>query len=394
MKKIRYINLFYWALFLWSFSYTFLIESILQSQYGNFVGRIYTMVWLLARVLLSIKVIHDISKSGKLLFPVAAIMIIGYCSFRGNNTQFLFPLFWFAAAGKNTNIKKIINILFKAQIISVLGIVAMAVIGLLPLEATNKSATGELVYAFGFPHANTFASKITQIIMLFIAKNNRKFNPKYFVYIAVVLIVTYYLTKCRSAVLIATALVLLILINNKTYYNEKKIKRNKFLGRTMKFMKYIAFIVAAICIYLSTASSYSEGLNTLFSGRFNLATIYMNYYKINLWGQPIASYKNNREMLMKTQLYTLDNAYIYLLLGFGVVIFVIFLFAQIKTIAQLARKKQIIYILFFVVYAFWGMSETVMIRASYNFTLFIMIAVLWNKYSTGDCFYENISDCS
>ena len=106
-RKLKYIDLFYVALFLWSFAYTLLIESTLQEEYGNITGRIYTSIWLLVRILLIIKILHDILKNRKILFIVMFIALIGYCSFLGNSTGFILPLFWFGAAGKNSNIKRI-----------------------------------------------------------------------------------------------------------------------------------------------------------------------------------------------------------------------------------------------------------------------------------------------
>ena len=78
-------------------------------------------------------------------------------------------------------------------------------------------------------------------------------------------------------------------------------------------------------------------------------------------------------------LYTLDNAFVYLILGFGIVVSAIIAILYIGSILKAVKEHEYIILLLFVVYLIYGFTETALIRFSYNFTLVFTFAFVWKE---------------
>ena len=109
---------------------------------------------------------------------------------------------------------------------------------------------------------------------------------------------------------------------------------------------------------------------------------YYRYYGFSLWGQTLMYYKTNPEETKKAGLYTLDNGYMYLLLGLGTILFLYFIFLQAGSMWWFFKRKRLDYIIVLGIYFVYGFLETQVIRTSMNFTLFYLFGFMWEYYDS------------
>ena len=84
-----------------------------------------------------------------------------------------------------------------------------------------------------------------------------------------------------------------------------------------------------------------------------------------------------------SKLYTLDNGYMYLLLGYGIIAFTLFLFGNFLLSKRLIKNKMFIPLIIIFIYALYGFAETTMIRFTYNFSVIFFSYILWNNKDYG-----------
>jgi hypothetical protein len=83
-------------------------------------------------------------------------------------------------------------------------------------------------------------------------------------------------------------------------------------------------------------------------------------------------------------MFTLDNGYMYLLLGFGVLAFSVFVIGELLLVFQAYRIEKWMLLIILILYLMFGMMETGLIRPHCNFFLLLLSEVLWEGSSIKD----------
>lgn len=91
-------------------------------------------------------------------------------------------------------------------------------------------------------------------------------------------------------------------------------------------------------------------------------------------------YKSDPKEAEKAGLYTLDNGYMYLLLGFGIVLFLYFIFLHAGTLWWMFERRRLDYVIVYGIFFIYGFLETLVIRTGMNFTLFYLFGFIWEYY--------------
>ena len=231
-------------------------------------------------------------------------------------------------------------------------------------------------YALGFGHPNTLSiyvlSICTDIAYLFYGKS--KF--KMIILFTVIALIINEICRSRGPVICIFLLIILLII-------YPKLKDNAIVNKVITWL----FPMLMICSYIFALifSKYDSALLTkldeLFSSRITLMGIFAKSYPLTLFGNLFVDYATGTTGTS----YVLDNAYMSLLIKFGILVSLLFIVMIPKTIKNMQRKGDYAMIICLIVYMFLGLMENGFYVLFYNpFLLSLSYLVYKNTESSGD----------
>lgn len=381
--KISWRQLYLFCLFSWSLFYTLTSESYMEFPY-----EIYLFIWDVIRVLLIAKIV--IYERKKVCNIIRSFLIILFCliSKSYSDNTFLEPFFWFLAAANNVDIRSIIKTLFSAQVFAFILIIGFYFFGLIDNYQLLRDSTNQIRNSMGFNHPNTASLKALQICLMYVYLSKDNLRLKHCAIILMFSLFVYQFTYSNTSFYLT-----LLLISMLLFYiiSNKKIKLlSNASHRVIRLLKYISLLCGCFSLYMTLNYENSSLIldivgsdSTLFS-RFNQMFIYFNTYNITLFGQPLYYHGSGNEISdAVTGMYTLDNAYINLLLGLGIIVFVMFFLLFFRIIYKCIKENNLIPLILISIYFILGISETAMIRFSFNFTLVFLFTSVWKVNLNG-----------
>ena len=218
--------------------------------------------------------------------------------------------------------KSAANIVFWSIIPSVIIVMILGSLNIIDFNelATISEVSGEIRYryAFGFAHANYLGA---MFIVLFLSDLNRRIVKytlhNYVIWIGVALFLFEVVDTRTSAALIGGGLLLVALVN---WCGQKKVFEAAVSAVTP--LCAIASLLLAR-LYLCAPAVISP-VDKLLSNRISYASSYINEYPITLFGQKIIQVSTQEAMTSHTSALVLDNAYIHLLIHFGLIALIVF----------------------------------------------------------------------
>lgn len=254
-----------------------------------------------------------------------------------------------------------LSINFFINICSILGIIQN-------VKVTAKSGVLVQCYSLGYNHANKFACVVGMLILLYLCIKEKELRLRNIIGIIIIVAFTSLLTQTRTFILIMGLLIILLL----------GMSANEIIvGITKKGIRIIAKWIIPVCYgigigipYLMASrseliSSWSNFINYITSERFLHASRVISLYPIRLFG----GVTNFQLLIEKYNYNVVDNGYIRLLYGYGVVGAIIFGAFYICTIKKLIEQEKEIYLIAIIVLSIWGISENVLYSFCYNFTI-------------------------
>lgn len=246
-------------------------------------------------------------------------------------------------------------------------------------EVNEFVRNGEIRYSLGFIHPNVFGyfilSSYFEIIYLFHKKN----NISVFIFLSVLTELILSVSKSRSAQI---AVILFIIIYIGFYIltkigvkNHDYLKRYSFILRNLfLFILVISFILT---ILYSNGNSIAIKLNSLFSSRLYLQSLYLKEYSISLFGNYIDYFD-----VINDYFATLDSVYFRLILNFGIIGFLLLYWVFNKTFYNSIKNNDVVLTIILVTMLFYGMMEYSIIRPGLNIFL-IYLPSLFSSKSLG-----------
>lgn len=329
--------------------------------------------------LLCLKIVFDIKEDPRIILVIALTGGIGFMVYGHNPSYSILAILWFWCASRNVRPRKITECLFWSHFSSFLIMQILCISDVIPFGKIVKGGHTAASYALGFAHPNTAAAKILQIVLLFWLLRKGRLTRIHYVGLIVVMIGVKAVTDCGTVVLLLGVLLVFTVLYNMqgvTSFLYRKITtvRNLFL---VGYLGVLGVATAFFCLYKNVNSF--KTLGTLGS-RIAQSIKYYKYYGFSLWGQPLLYYKLNPVETKKAGLYTLDNGYMYLLLGLGTVLFVYFIFLHAGTIWWMFQRNRLDYVILYGIFFIYGFFETQIIRINMNFTLFYLFGFIWDYY--------------
>lgn len=347
IKKINNIKLntiFNFAYILMLFSWMF--EKVI------FINEFLPIVRIISYLLLTVIILYNYRKFSfkKLLldFGISILMIIVSIQ-SGSNT--LLSLWLFILASEKVDFSKLVKIDMITKVIFTIIIILLYHLNL-TVQTQFHTYLGETRSALGFGNPNTFGYYIFSICADYIYLNSKKIKFKHLILLCLIsyFVSTVSESRTSSILIILLGLISLISSNLKILISAKKYK----------FILYWIFIIfTLLSFYLAlnydNNNSIYIKLNEIFSGRIINSYRYINNYKVNLFGQQIGVLNWDGSYT-----YYLDNAYLKLLLNYGLFSYFLIMFIYFKMIKKASYNQNFILMSLILIYFIYGMTENVM----------------------------------
>lgn len=284
-------------------------------------------------------------------------------------TRIFIPIMYILAIGNDIDDEKLIDWLLRSSIVAFLISFLSSLIGIVPLY---NISLGVRRYVFGFRTANTCPAILFQIATAdwFLDKSKKRIRLS----AVVAFVISYWFCKCRTASLLSLSLVALEMFWSIAVRNKDR-RLQQLTWKILYATGIVASFVSIVSLAIATKWVDAVSVNTLLSGRIVLMQRYYSYYGLTFWGQKILTGTSAREIGLST----LDNAYVYLLLSYGLVMFLIYVFLFVRLMVTYKREKKFHRIAVLLLYALYGFSEVISIRFVYNFSLLFFKDAIWRR---------------
>lgn len=284
---------------------------------------------------------------------LAGLLAVFFISAIGSGSYVIFNGMLLIACSKKLNFDKFIRYALYIQSICILFVILLAVSGMINMGYVMRGNDNVIRCAFGFNHPNTLAMLSFQWICEYVYRSREEMGIKKYLIMFVVMFAVYRYTDSNTAVIMSLLLIIATFIYERVMDN---------LFSTGKLRKIIRVLLVIICIALILVIRYywmhPERLSaTTMVSRINLAKKYFIAYGVNLFGHNIATGTYITIPGFPLGYYYLDNAIAWLMIKFGILVFICYLAAYIQYFRRLLHqgKWNLIFISF--AYIIYSISE-------------------------------------
>ncbi|MDA9471854.1 hypothetical protein [Enterococcus sp. 5H] len=236
-------------------------------------------------------------------------------------------------------------------------------------------------HSLGFTHPNVLGTLLFSMTMayFYLRRNKLSFVEIFSSYLFVYLISEITGSRTSAVCLFISITVLLVIKISKNF----KISRKIFMIYAFSF-PVATFISYYLGILYGKQNTLILALDRLFSRRLYFINWFLNLYPIKPFGQKLL-FVNSKEVALNqfVKAEILDNSYISIILRFGLVLFIVIVFANMLLSKILKEKNMLYECVFLILFIIFGFFETYYIYFQYNFTilLFFLIIQKINKKS-------------
>lgn len=184
-----------------------------------------------------------------------------------------------------------------------------------------------------------------------------------------------------------TGLVIICLLELMIFaFRFKFVRKSKVIKTICIYSPIIMMIISCILVWGYGKNYIFTVIDNMFQGRIRQGSLYFDRYSISLFGQRL--YQSSTS----TDFWNLDCAYYYMLLGYGLIFTVAWMWFSCRLIKHLYENKRFVEVSIMVMYAIYGISETFLPNGFLNVSIFLYAEYLYyllDNRKHGVRIYEN-----
>lgn len=283
----------------------------------------------------------------------------------------------------NKNFNEILLINIKLRLLLTAILVTLSSTGVIENRIISKT-TGGFAMSLGFSHSNKLALSIFIILLCVVYLKKFRLNLREYAFLLGGFLFVHYITASRTAEI--TIMVMIIFSLIKTVLYKYKVKLNKSIFISSAVVSYTLIISSFIMPYLySIGNTIAITLDTVFSGRIFLSLSGLQRYGITIWGQKIKIIYWSVALAGKEEGNAIDNAFVYLLVHFGWVMFILFLICLTYILIKAIKASDTTMVLCFAIIITYATLENTMLYVVNN--PFLLYAVSFIANGEGEKVY-------
>ena len=379
MYKKIFSEKFYIFIFVLWYSTEIIFSTTLKTIMGISAGKISNAVSWLIFILLMLQIVlcQSYKKRELVIIIGVTLPLIVATVLSGDRT--LLSTWMFIVAAKNNDLEKVIHIAYRILLIMIPMVILFRTLGVIGERTMLRGNYRR--FSLGFAHPNQLGLRIFQLILCNCYVNRNKLSVLNYCYIIFAIIFTITVPNSQTAY-ISMIVFLIFLLIYKCIEKQKQI-----------FIKLytVALLIGAILLnVLSIIFSYIDvNRNTILSqldkwmsGRFSWGHKVWQIYGTSFFGQKIYVYEEEVRLIGLISRLWLDNAYLSILLKYGIPIFLVFSSSYIFLVRRMIVQKNHILVIIFFLYALYGTMETGLYMVTHNIFLISFADLLYQKTNT------------
>lgn len=376
--KVTVSKLYLWSLIIWSFSITVLINSHYLALIDS---RIYGGIAILIRCMLCFIIIKSYKEAREFL---SILVVLFFCllSLYVTKSTWLLEICLILLASKGVEVRRIVRCIFFAQLLAIIVVFGGYFLGIIDTTLMERES-GRIRNALGFHHPNGTGALLLQLSLLLVYLRDGKLHFEDFLMMGGFIFLCSQVVHSQTNVVLLCGLFLLSIsapvIGNiqEEYHQLWYLYIRPFqhvLSIGMLVLPIVCVLIASQTVGIPNLASIDAD-GTLLSRVWQMQ-YYYNYYDNSLLGTPLRIYMEQKD---KMNLFTLDNGYTYLYLGYGQICFGIYLLLNYMRMRKTIQENQFVFFTILMIYGILGISETSILQWNYNFTLILLYSYAFGK---------------
>lgn len=348
------------------------LEGTILSQNAD-IDR-YIDVAVLVILMILIVFLQRYTKNDLIILTLITLPII-IATLNSDNNHMI-SMILFVIGAKYADMEKIIRMYFGVLMIAIPIVIIFCIIGILPDYTMHRG--GQIRHALGFEHPNRLGMRVFQLITCFcyVKKND---DSRWFKYITMLFAAWFVYKIPNSQTAYIGILILFMTIVIGDFYDRHGISKKRIMIIMSAASAIIVNMSVAASFFNPKANHMYNRIDKLMSNRFSFGYRMFKRYGITLWGQNVQTLvKDSRYVGVYRQWY-LDNAYLSILLRFGIVVYVIFNVLWIAAIIYYIKNDNYTMVAILFTYSIYGIMTTGFYMMSHNIYLLTLANPIYQK---------------
>lgn len=283
----------------------------------------------------------------------------------------------FVVASKKCSFEDTIRRAYHVLLIMIPIIVLSSRIGL--IEDTVRYRNGIVRYSLGFAHPNTLGMKIFQLLACHFYIRREKLNIWDYLFLMAAIVFTYTVPNSQTSYISMMVLLLGILLNH--FANKLGTSFSHIYSACLIAMAALFNILSVMWSLIGIKdNSALATLDRFLSNRFSVCHRTFQIFGATLLGNPTlttGTYTISGQM----ETLFLDNAYMVLLLRYGIVAYILFSFVYGANLIRCRRSSQNMLLIILFCYALYGVMEEGLYLLNVNIFLLTFSGLLFGENS-------------
>lgn len=223
----------------------------------------------------------------------------------------------------------------------------------------------------GFTSANGFANTVLLALTTYVYYKQDKWKIKHSIVWTIIVYYAYISTNSRMSFVLE-----LVVVSVMTLWSIKRYNKGKFIQNFAVYIFLIGMFFSVIVTVLYVRGYFMAALselNRFFTYRISFMSKYFLDPGISLFGRVMVMVTRAQELSTGERWSGLDNSYVYILIAWGIIGAIIFIFLMVQLGKYLKQRKDMYGSLCLIILSIVGLTENYLASVAYNFAI-IMIA--------------------
>ncbi len=369
-QRFIYVILVIWlsteVLFSSNIEYVFIWRKEVANQ---FVAVLVFVLLMIHVVVLQKYALEEMLLIATLTIPIALAT-------NNSNHKTMMATWIFVVAAKYLDIDKAIKMAYIVQILMIAVVIYMFYTGM--IKETTLYRGNMLRHSLGFVHPNQLGIRIFQLVLCHCYLRKDKENAIDYIIVMASIWFIKNVTDSKTAYYALVILLCFMVIQGVA----KRIKNGTEVFSNALIIIYLVANSFSILFSIKNIKSIPvlKALDAIMSKRFSLCYRTYKFYGLTLFGQDIQLLVR-RHIIGKMYRFWLDNAYMSILLRYGIIVFIIFSGLYLVTMVYLKKTGQYMLLQILALYAIYGIMENNYFSMSQNIFLVVLSYSLYKNKS-------------
>lgn len=381
MNRKNRLNSLYIYIFIFWYASEILFNSTLNTILGISVDKISNWVaWLVfGTLMLQIVFFQSYTRRQLIIIAMVTLPIVIATLLSGN--RYMLSGWMFVVAARNIDWDDVIYIAYRILLIMIPFVVALYLFGF--IENVTLIRGNVRRFSLGFSHPNQLGLRVFQLAVCHCYVHKDRIRKLDYILICLIIIFLVRVPNSKTAYIVTTVLVCMLLLYN--FVKKRDSKKMKFFENSLLLGTFCFCFFSIYFAYIDVKrNSVLAVIDKWMSSRFSSCHIVWQLYGVSALGQRVYISEDERKLVgIKTRLW-LDNAYVGILLRYGILVFLIFSVGYLCLIKFMIIQKQYVLAIILFLYALYGVMENGLYMVTHNIFLITFSFLLYGRSIQGN----------